>query len=193
MLARTHPDDERIAPDRGDETMRVVRRHHPEGVGPFQDEDGVPDRVEQIAAPREIMMNPVRDHLRVGLGVEPVAGLQELRADVRMVLDDPVVNDGDLFAAHERVRIRFGRLPVGRPPGVGDPRPPPRPLPFDERLELRHLPHRADPFDAVPHHRKTGRVVAAVLHAPQTFEEEGDHVAPCDRPDDSAHAPVSSR
>ena len=191
VLARTHPDDERIAPDRGDETVRVVRRHHPEGVGPFQGQDRVPDGLEQVAALCKIAMNAVPDHLRVGLGVEAIAGLEELRADVRMVLDDPVVDDRYFFAAHVRVRVRLGRPSVRRPPGVGDPRAPVRSIPLDERLELRHLPHRADPVDTVSHHRETGRVVAAVLHAPQTFEEEGDHVAPRDRPDDSTHAPAS--
>ena len=193
VLPRTHPDDERASPDRSDETMRVVRRHHPEGVGPFQGQDRIPDRVEQAAAPGEAAMNPVPDHLRVGLGVEPVAGLEEIRADIRMVLDDPVVDDRNLLAAHQRVRIRLGRLPVRRPPGVGDPRAPVRSVPFDERFELRHLPHRADPVDAVPHHRETGRIVAAVFDPPQAFEQEGNHVTPRDRPDDSTHVPVSLR
>ena len=193
VLAGPDPDDEGASPDRRDEAMRVVRGHHPEGVGPFEDQDRVPDGFEKVEAAREIVVDPVSDHLRVGLGVEPVPRLQEIGPDVRMVLDDPVVDDRDLLAAHEGVRVRLGRLPVRRPASVGDPGAPVRPVPCDERLELGHLPHRPHPVDAVPHHRESRRIVAAVLDPPQTFEEEGHHVAPRDRPDDSTHDSVPLR
>ena len=190
VLAGTHPDDERASPDRRNETMGVVRSYHPEGVRPFQDRDRMPNRVEQVVTTREFVVNPVPDHLRVGLGLEPVSGLAELEPDVGMVLDDPVVDDRHFFAAHEGMRVRLGRLPVRCPSGVGDTGAPVRTVLFHERLQLGHLSHRPHPVDAVPHHREPRRIVATVLDPPQTFEKERNHVAPRDRPDDSTHDSV---
>ena len=153
----------------------------------------MPDRVEQVTALPESLVYPVSDHLRVGLRIEPVSALEELRPNGGVILDDPVVDHRHFVAAKERVCVRLGRPAVRGPPGVGDAGAPVRPVPLDERSELRYLADRPHPVDAVLHHREPRRVVAAVLDTPQTLDEERNHVTLRGRPDDSTHDPVPPR
>ena len=134
MLARAYSDNERTSSDRRDETMWITRRDRSEGVGSFENHDRVPDRVEQVTALPKIVVYPVSNHLRVGLGIEPVSALEELRPNGGVILDDSVVDDGHFISANERVCIRLGRLPVRGPPGMGDAGAPVRPIPLDDRL-----------------------------------------------------------
>jgi hypothetical protein len=52
----------------------------------------------------------MREHFGVGLGYELVSALHEMRLECGGVLDDPVMNDGDVVLAVDMgVRIAFGR------------------------------------------------------------------------------------
>ncbi len=117
------------------------------------------------------------------------------------VLDDAVVDHRDpAVAAEVRVRVDVGRAAVGGPAGVADPgraRPaaaPPRAPPRASR-QLAGALH-GDQV-AVRLQGDARGVVAAVLEAPQTLEDDVHGVEPgsgrADVPHDSAHASQPSR
>ena len=89
------------------------------------------------------------------------------------------------------MRIQLVWLAVGRPPRVTDPdRSAERPL-LDSLLkidQLAHAPAHLDP--AILQHREAGRVVAAILQALQSSQQDGNRVFLPDVSDDSAHLPL---
>ncbi len=62
----------------------------------------------------------MRDDFGVGLGGELVAEFGQLLAQLFVILDDAVVNDGNAVPRDMRVRVALGRHAVGRPAGVRD-------------------------------------------------------------------------
>ena len=66
-------------------------------------------------------LDQVGDDLGVGLRAEVVAVLDQLAAQLGVVLDDPVENDVDLAAAVAvGMGVLLGDPAVGRPAGVGE-------------------------------------------------------------------------
>src|ERR1700722_2030726 len=63
-------------------------------------------------------MNPVSDHFGIGFGSEGVAQILEARAQRFVILDDPVVHDGNAAAGDVRVGVFRGRNAVSRPASV---------------------------------------------------------------------------
>ena len=120
MFARAQPDHERAPPDRRHDPTRIARRHRSEGIGSIEDHGRVPDRIDEVMAVRELVMDPMPDYLGVGFGVEPVSPFEKTGPNFGVVLDDPVVDHRDFAPAHERVRVRPGRLAVRGPSGVRD-------------------------------------------------------------------------
>ena len=134
----------------------------------------------------------VDHHFGVGLGGEAVAGAFQLPAHGLVVLDDAVVDDGDLVAGDVGMGVFVGRAAVGGPAGVGD-----AGAAGDGRLlqgfgQLGHLARAADPMElaVVAEHGDAGGVVASVLQAPQAFQEDFHYVAFGDRAYDSTHSLV---
>ena len=63
----------------------------------------------------------MREHFGVGAGLELVPGLEQALLELIVVLDDAVVNDGDLAGLVEvRMGVFVGRRAVGGPARVGD-------------------------------------------------------------------------
>ncbi len=94
---------------------------------------------EVLRAALERVGDQVRDDLGVGLRRELVAPCAERRLQREVVLDDPVVDDRDAAVA-VRVCVLVGRAPVRRPARVADARACRRPVPREQRDEVRELP-----------------------------------------------------
>jgi hypothetical protein len=88
----------------------------------------------------------VGDDLGVGVARKAHATILELAPERDVVLDDPVVDDGDL-ARDVRVGVRFARATVRGPARVADPRRP-HERGFQERaFEMGELADRSDDLD----------------------------------------------
>jgi hypothetical protein len=116
----------------------------------------------------------VRDDLRIGLTEERDAFASQPGLERAVVLDDPVVYDGDLAGV---VGVRVGvdrvRLAVRRPAGVSDPQGVDAPGPVQDLLQgTDPAAGLLDAQAAVPQQRDTRRVVAPVLQPLETFDED---------------------
>jgi hypothetical protein len=148
--------------------------------------DAPPHGLQQSAARPRMRVDEVRDDFRIGLGGELVSLAAKHATHLVVVLDDPVVHDGD-STAHVRVGIGFGGLAVRGPSRVGDADVAVQAVRAHEPLERCHAPGAPQALQLAVHHGDAGRVVAAILEALQSLDEDGNHVAPCDGADDAAH------
>ncbi len=129
-------------------------------------------------------------------GVERIALFHKTALERLEVLDDAVVDDGDLaVAAQVGVGVDVARRAVGGPAGVADARPAggrgapgsprlgqPRFQPIDppRRLAEREVPFRRDQGHA-------GTVVAAILQTPQPGDQVIDRLTRSNVSDDATH------
>ena len=120
-LAVPDADHQRAAAPGGDEHARAVAMGDGEREVAVEALVGLVHGLDQVA--RVALLDQVRDHLGVGVGVVDVAGGGELAPQRRVVLDDAVVHDGDAraLAGLDRVRVGLDHAAVGRPAGVGEP------------------------------------------------------------------------
>lgn len=124
-------------------------------------------------------------------------GIVENFAELREVLDDAVVDDGDAaVAAHVRVRVGGGGAPVGGPAGVADATGGALLIALEFGGEAGDLAHAADhveaglPVGASDLERHARRVVASVLHACQALDEDLLRLVLAGESDDAAHTVV---
>ena len=160
--------------------------HHGQGEGPPNPGQGRAHGVGQseLGVFGGRRLDQVGQHLGVGLRFEAVAGGDQLVGQLHVVLDDPVVDQGELArAVHVGVGVVFGGTAVGGPPGMADAggrtgRGGLRPLgQVTERPGAVGRPGapqavggvRTDQGDA-------GRVVAAVLEPAQPLQQHLEHV-----------------
>src|SRR6185436_4937560 len=123
------------------------------------------------------------------LGAKPVSLRGQPFPELAVVLDDPVVHDGDTPGAVEvRMGVCIGGPAVGRPPRVGDAQPPLRGR-LDERLfEARDLSDGLTDLDLRAVQRRDPRgVVPAVLEPAEGGKEHGNRFTASDVSDDSTH------
>ena len=121
--------------------------------------------------------------LGIGLRPEDMTGGGELVGELDVVLDDPVVDEGQTTRAVDvGVGVAFGRTPVGGPPGVADTgggvgRCPLGPLDqVVERTGPVGSPGSPQPGALVGTDQgDAGRVVPPVLEAGQTLEQDREH------------------
>ncbi len=193
-------DDERAPRARADDAPRLARRHHRDRVGAVELGDRLLDRPQEVAAAGAVpvRVNEVRDHLGVGLRDERVALPDESLAQRLEVLDDAVVNDGDLAVRRVRVRVRGRRRAVRRPARVRDARQALDPRRLGLRGEIRDAGRGDEPCEARRAGRavddgETGGVVAAILEPADAVDQDRNHVARRGRADDAAHGWVTFR
>jgi hypothetical protein len=130
----------------------------------------------------------VREHFGIRVGLEGNAAGLQLRAELRSVLDDAVVNDGEApGAVGVRMRVAIARFAVRRPARVRD-----AGCAFQLRGQLPfQVTHFALGFvDAELVVACTGdarRVVTAILETMQSLHEDRTRIALADITDDSAH------
>ena len=97
--------------------IRVVAGEYPEGVSAAYLGQRAADGRFEIAV--VVHLDQMREHFGVGFALKDVAEFDQARAQRRVVLDDAVVNDGDLArAVHVRVGVGVRGAPVGRPAGM---------------------------------------------------------------------------
>ena len=182
------PDDERAAEARADDQPRFGFRHHRDAVGALDQGERVPHGRDEIAV--VMPADEVREHFGVGVRAEPHAGGLELVLERGEVLDDAVVDEGDVVGrVRVRVRVAVGGAAVGGPAGVADAVAPRRRVRGDVPAELREPPGLLAQVQFVAGARdEAGAIVPAVLQAPQPFQQHRRRFAPPGEPDDPAHA-----
>jgi len=148
----------------------------------------------------------VGDDLGVGLAAEHIAARDQFGAQLVVVLDDAVVHEGDATgagaaaadgdrclrdtraAAEVRVRVVHRRRAMRGPARVRDAGAGLDRVARDLGFEFGDARGAAGAAQlAALVHRDAAGVVAAVLEALQTLDQDRDDVAGADRTDDSAH------
>ena len=183
------PDDERHVHPGADQAVGLATVHDREGVRAVELAQRGPDRVGEVAVVG--LLDEVRDRLRVGLGGQGVAPRLEPVAQLAEVLDDPVVDDRDLARAVQvGVGVEIVRPAVGRPAGVGEADRRVGRAVGDRGLEVGQLagPLLDEQVAGVVDEGDPGRVVAAVLEATQTLDEDRARLTRSGIADDPAHA-----
>ena len=184
--------------DRHEQRRAVPRRHDRVGLTGREHRDPVRavhlvqrarHRLDQRAPFRDVLLDQVRQHFRVGLRAEHVAALGEGRAERAGVLDDAVVDERERAAAvGVRVRVDGVGRAVRGPAGVGDARVAGRQRRAQLLLERADLARGLVHLDpAVRHDRDARRVVAAVLEPLQPLEQQRGRVAGPGVAYDAAH------
>ena len=128
-------------------------------------------------------------HLGIGLGLELVAFRLHLGAEGGVVLDDTVVDEGQLAGAVEvGVGVLPGNLPMGGPTGVADAGG------AADRVLLNGAAEFVDAADFLTDGNHPlleggdpGRVIATVFQAAESLQKDGDGLGTTDISDDSAH------
>ena len=170
-----------------DEKVRVVAVDDDEREVALELGEREPNRVDEIAL--VVALDEVGDGLRVGLGGEGVALGRETRAELPVVLDDPVEHDRDAsgVAAGQRVRVLLGDRSVRRPTRVPEPGRGGGAVrrPLDQVLERADGTHVREP--AVLQKSDSARVVPAVLQALEALQEQRLRLTRSDVSDDSTH------
>ena len=193
-FAVAEPDDERDVHSRADDPIGVLGVHHGNGVRPAHLVQGGAHRLDEIA--RVLRLDEVGEHLGIGLRREPMALGREPVLDLGVVLDDAVVDQRELAAAvGVRVRVRVVRAAMRRPSRVGDPGMTCRRVAVEVIGQVGQLAGLLldEELAGAGQHGDAGRVVAAVLEAPQALEQDRGGITRPDVPDDAAHMPSSRK
>ena len=140
---------------------------------------------EQIGLVLQRGLDQVGDAFGVGIGGEDVAQRAQFAAQAFVILDDAVMDDGDI-ARDMRVGVLFARHAVCRPARVGDA--------SDgryagrRRFEFGDTTGRADALDgAVADDGQAGRVITPIFELLQAFDQYGNNVVAGGGCDDSTH------
>ena len=188
VLTVSEPYDERCLVAHAGEQVGLVVMDGDDREVPFE------LRIDAAERPREVavvlLLEQVDDRLGVGLGGERVAALGQLLAQLDVVLDDPVEDDGQAagLAACERMGVPLGDAAVRRPARVAEPV---TRMGAVRACRLHQVAEVADGADVVERvvlaQRDPGGVVASVFEPAQAFEQKRLRVARPDVSDDSAH------
>jgi hypothetical protein len=184
------PQQERAAVPGHHDLVGVPARDHGDAVGALHLLQGRRHRVLHGGALGPEVVDEVHHHLGVGLGAERISQLHQLPLQDPGVLDDAVVDQGDVAGgAGVGVGVGLGGRPVGGPPGVGDPHVPPGHLDGDRLLQFGELARPAHGLEdaVVAHDRDPRRVVPPVLEAPESLQENGGRLPVAQVAYDAAH------
>ena len=122
VLSFPEADDERALVPRRDDLAGLLRADGRDGERPFEPPEHPRQRFPQALSGLDPPGDEVGHHLGVRLGAEDDAPALELLFELREVLDDAVVHDGDgPISAELWMGVLLGRSPVGRPTGVPHP------------------------------------------------------------------------
>ena len=172
-----------------DEAIGLAHVHDRDGVGAAGAGKRRAHGVEQV--PGVGLLDEVGQRLGVGLRGEPVPPCLQPVAELPEVLDDPVVDHGDLAGAVDvGMGVQVIRAAVGRPARVGEADAGVRRPVLHRRGEVGELAHLLldEKVAGLGDERDPGRVVATVLEPAKTLEEDRPRGPRTRVPDDSAHA-----
>ena len=194
VLALAQADHQGGVAARADDESRVVLVHREQGERALEAADDGAERGLEVAAGGLVLAaEQDRGGFGVGLAAERVALRQQVGLDLGEVLDDAVVDDGELVVVGEvRVRVRVGRAAVGRPARVAD-----AGRAVGERVRRQVVAQHLELAGALAHAQlaptvddgDTGGVVSPVLESSEAREKDGLAVARAYVSDDSTHAP----
>ena len=163
--------------------------HHDQRVCALEPAKGRADRIGQIAFVG--ILDQVRDHLCIRLGLERVAAGHKLVAELAEILDDAVVDDGDAArAVAVRMGVEVARPAVRGPASVSQPDPGSGRIAAERVGQDCHLagPLLDEQIAVLGDQGYPGGVVAPVLEAPQAIQQDGPGLAWSGVADYSAHA-----
>ena len=174
---------------RQDDALRLLLANYRQRVRAFELGHGGAHGLEQVFLRGEMKVHAMRDHFGVGFRGERVAGLLQLLAQLFVIFDDAVVDDGQAIVRDVRVCVALGRHAVRGPARVRDADLAVRGIRLDGFLEHLDLADGAQPLElrGAIQHGDAGGVVATVFEPAQSLHEDGDDVALSDGSDDSAH------
>src|SRR5690606_35527267 len=192
--ADAEADHERARDSRDDEPVRIERIEDEQRIGADEAAGRVAYGLEQVVALLQIVVHEVRGDLGIGLGLELVALRDQLFFYRLIVLDDAVVDHGDAIAGKMRMRVVLGDAAVRRPARVRNAEAAGARRLLELLRELRNLADGAAERNAVARlqHGETGRVIAAVLEAPQALDQHRHDVPFRNGSDYSAHRTLTS-
>ena len=187
VLSVADPEHDRRTRARRDEDSGLGARGHDDRVGAGQASRRGAHGGEQV--PLERGLDLVSEDLGIGLAREAVSGGGQRRLAFREVLEDPVVDHGDLpGAVGVRVRVGFRGPSVGRPPRVSDARGARGRRTLQAGEQPRKLAGAAlDGDGAVGERRDPSRIVAAILEPLEPFDEHRRRLPWSDISHDAAH------
>jgi len=130
------------------------------------------------------------DKLGVGIGLQLDTHFEEFPAQAAIVFDDAIVNHRHLTAAVGlRVGVGLGGRTMGRPPRMTDADRAVQRFVIRLLLQVAELSGGTQDLDLIrPHDRDSGRVVAAILEAAKTIEEDRNDLVRADVTDDATHS-----
>src|SRR6185369_4330563 len=143
----------------------------------------------------QLVLDEMADDLRVGLGLEFMAGGREALLELQIILDDAVVHDDELLRAiGVRMGVLFRWAAVRGPAAVAEPD---LAVHGRRRQQVGQLADLADAAaqlqPAAVQDGDARRVVAPVFEALEALEQDRRNLLAADVPDDAAHPRPTSR
>jgi hypothetical protein len=191
-LLPVQPDDEGDVLAGPDEPADLALVHDDEGIRSLELAERRPHRIGEVALVG--LLDEMGDRLGIGLGRQRVAARLEPVAKLAEVLDDAVVDDGDVAGAVlVGMSVEIVRPPVGRPARVSQADGSVRGAVRDRGREVGELAGLLlhEQVAGLVDERDAGRVVPAVLEPLQPFDENRTRLARARVADDAAHLSVS--
>ena len=187
VLAGAKPDHQRRTVADSDHLVGLIDGDDGASVDPAHGLERAAHGRLQVAL--VVLLDQMRQDLRVGFGKELVLFLQQRVAQLQVVFDDAVVNDHDaVLAVMVRMRVFFGRTPVRGPARVPDAEQPAQRLRANDFFQVAQLSRRAaDLQPAVPNHGNAGRVVTAVLQPLEAVNQDRNDFLLPDVTDNPTH------
>ena len=180
-------DGERRAVAGGDQQPVMALEHESEREGAAQLLERAGNGHLRIEAAVDLTGDPERDGLSVGLRLGQIAVLGEIGEQLAEILDDAVMDDGDLVGGM-RVGVAFRGGAMRRPAGVADTDASFERLDTELGGEIAELALGATPGDGtLLQCRYPGAVIAAIFEALQRVDKARRDRLGADDPDNSTH------
>ncbi len=185
-------DRERRALAGADQQIVLPLEQEGQREGAVQAREAGGDGIDRCLAAVELTGNEMGDDLGVGLRFEHIAIGLELCPQLAEILDNAVMNDGELGRG-VRMRICLVGLAMRRPARVADADQPFQRLARQPDLEILELALGAATGELPALERRdAGRIVAAIFEPPQRLDHLARDRFLAQNPDDAAHAHTSS-
>ena len=178
-----------------DQSIRLLFTQHDQRIRAFQLSHGGTHGLEQIVQRLHVEMDAMRDDFGIGLRSEHIAARLQLGAQLFVILDDAVVDNGQTIVRHMRVRVAFARYTMRSPAGVRDAGVAGDRTALQRLLQHLHLADGATArdFTGAVDDGNTRGIVAAIFQAPEAFDEDRHDVAAGYGSYNSTHAALLRR
>ena len=114
-------DDQGAVLSSGDQSIGIVGADDAQGVGPLDPAQAAAHGLQHVVALIVMEFQQLGHHLRIRVGLEGDALLEQVLLELHIVFNDAVVDQGDLpIGADVGVGVDVAGLAVGGPAGVSD-------------------------------------------------------------------------